>query len=114
MGPKSEEILPSLRFEVFDIVSLVKDHVYPRHTAENVLVGKDELVRSDANMKRVPRFPAMPSFFSLPDVTIICHNFEARKEFLQLHLPIFQDAGWDDNKVRAPDLTRLTMNICRG
>lgn len=78
MGPESEQILPPLRLEVLDVMRLVKYHIHPWHTAENVLIRENELVRGDAYVESVWSFPSMPPLFSFTDIPIIGHDFETR------------------------------------
>ncbi len=68
---KRKEILPALRLEILDVVSFIKNHINPRHTTEYVLISKDELIGSDANVEGMLGLPSMPSFFSFLSCSII-------------------------------------------
>ena len=53
-----------MRLEVFDILSLIKDHVVPFLASEGKVVLDDELVGRDADVERVVLAPAVSFDFS--------------------------------------------------
>ena len=50
-GVEPQHSLPSLTFEVFDVLCLVKDHIIPLLSSESKVVLNHQLVRSDTNVK---------------------------------------------------------------
>ncbi len=51
--------LPSLRFEVFDVLRFVEYHVLPSFVLKDAYVLCHQLVRRDAHMERVWPGPAL-------------------------------------------------------
>lgn len=99
---EAEERLPSLTAEVFDVVSLVKDHVAPVLAPENVLVGEDDLVAGDADLPVVLRVPTDTLLLTLLLVAVVGQHLHAGQELLELHLPVQDDRGGHDDEMRAP------------
>jgi hypothetical protein len=79
-----EQRLPSLRSEVLDVMSLVKDQVVPRFASEHAFIGEDDLIRRDADVERIRRVPAFALFFPLLHVAVIREDFKPRKELFEL------------------------------
>lgn len=99
---EAEQGLPALRAEVLDVVSFVEDEVVPRFASEDVLIGEDELVRSDADVEGVLGVPSLSLLLSLLLSSVVHHELEPRQELAELHLPIEHDTRWDDDEVRTP------------
>jgi hypothetical protein len=99
---ETKEGLPSLGAEVFDVMSFVEDKVVPGFAPEDVLIGENELIRSDADMESVLRIPTFSLLLSFLLSTVVNHEFETGKEFAELHLPVQHDTRWNDNEVRSP------------
>ena len=51
LGVEAQQCLPSLTFEVLDILSFIQDHVVPFLPPEGEVVLDDQLVRSDADVE---------------------------------------------------------------
>jgi len=69
-------------------MSLVEDHIHPRHAPEYMLVCENQLVGGNAHMKSVRSFPSMSSLLPLANVAIVRNEFETGQKFLELHLPV--------------------------
>ena len=74
----------------------------PSTTFENLLVGKDQLVGSDADVPVIICSPALSFLLAFLLVSIICQNLESWTPFLELHFPIKENTGGNDDKVRTP------------
>jgi hypothetical protein len=97
LGLEREQILPSLRSKVLDVVRFIENHVYPRHPAKYVLVAENELIGCDADMKSVRCLPSLSSLLALPDIAIVREDLEPWHKFLELHFPVLQNTcGYDD------------------
>lgn len=82
---------------------LVQDHVNPTLPPKYVLVGKDDLIRCDADLPGVLGVPPNTLIFPFLLVAIVCQDLHAWKELLELHLPVQDDRRRDDNQVLSPD-----------
>lgn len=82
---------------------LVEDHVDPVFASENVLIGQDDLVRRDAHLEMVLSLPADTFLFPFLLVAVIGENLDTWEKLLELHLPVEDDRGGDDDEVLAPD-----------
>jgi hypothetical protein len=91
-----------LGLEIFDVMSLVEDHIHPRHAPEDMLIGENQLVGGNAHMESVRRFPSMPPLLPLANVAIVRNDLETRQKFLELHLPVLEYTRWDNDEVRPP------------
>lgn len=97
MGLEVEEDLPSLRFEVLDIMSLVKDHVIPLLPSEDGMVSYCNFVAGDADVETVqfgPPFSLLLALLSGPEVG---HDLEGWAPPLELDLPVHQDGRRHDD-----------------
>lgn len=99
-----EQCLPSLRSKVFDIMSLIENHVFPTFSAEYLLVVDDKLIGSNADMPCILFIPTFPFLLALFGVAVIGENFETRSPFLELHFPVENDASRNDNEMWSPNM----------
>jgi hypothetical protein len=99
---EAEQGLPTLRAEILDVVSFVEDEVVPRFASEDVLIGEDELVRSDADVEGVLGVPSLSLLLSLLLSSVVHHELEPRQELAELHLPIEHNTRRNDDEVRTP------------
>ena len=76
-----------------------------------MLIATCQSIRGDADIKGVFVVPASSQFFPPLRSTVVGKQLEPREEFLEFHLPIEQDAGWDDNEVRTP-YTPIASEVC--
>lgn len=53
LSVKSEKSLPSLRPEIFDILSFIKDHVVPLLSSKCKVILDNKLVTGNADVERV-------------------------------------------------------------
>lgn len=60
---KVEKNLPSLGFEVFDVLSLVQNHVVPLFATKDRMIGNSYFVASDADVEGVEFRPAFSFLF---------------------------------------------------
>lgn len=65
------------------MVSFVKDEILPCLSTKDMLIGQDDLVRGDADVKVVFRIPTNTLLFPLLLIPVVRENLEARKEFLE-------------------------------
>ena len=103
MSFEVEKDLPSLRFEVFDILSFIQDHIVPFFSSENEMIGNCYFVAGDADVKRVefgPSFSFLLPFFGRAK---ICHDFEGWAPSFELNLPVHKNGGWDNHEMRTPN-----------
>lgn len=82
---------------------LVEDHVIPRLPLEDVRVSTGQGIRGDTNVEVVFIVPALSQFLTTLGVAVIAENFETREKFLELHFPIQEHTGWDDDKMGSPN-----------
>lgn len=69
---KSEQCLPSLTFEIFDILSFIKYHIIPFLSAKSKMVLNYQFIGSDTHMERVVSTPSLTfklSFFLTSEVS---------------------------------------------
>ncbi len=53
MGLEVEKYLPSLRLKVFNVLSLVKNHIIPFLSSENRVVCNSNFIACNADMKTI-------------------------------------------------------------
>ena len=61
-------------------MSLVEDEVVPRFPPEDVLIGENELVRSDADVESVLGVPSSSLLLSVSLVSVVGHDFKTGEE----------------------------------
>ena len=64
MSFKVKKDLPSLRLEIFDILSLVQNHVIPLFSSENRMISDSYFIAGNANMKGIEFGPSLSFLFS--------------------------------------------------
>jgi len=102
-GVESQQSLPSLAFEILDVLGLVENHVIPFLAPECKMVLDDELIRSDAYMERVLLAPAMTLEFAFLLRSEVRENLESGTPSFKLHFPVDDNRSRYDNQVRAPN-----------
>lgn len=100
---EAEESLPSLTAEIFDVVRLVENHVAPVLAPEDVLVGEHDLIAGNAHLPMVFCVPAHALLLTLLLVAVVGQNLHAGQKLFELHLPVQNDRGGDDDEVRTPN-----------
>lgn len=65
MSLEVEKNLPTLGLEVFDILSLIKNHIVPFFSSKDRMVSHSYLIACDTNMKSVQFRPSFSFLFSL-------------------------------------------------
>ena len=83
----------------------------PISSLERDLIGKDDLIRCDAHMPVVSAEPTLALLGTLLSAAVVREDFEARRPFLELHLPVEHDTGGHDDEMRSPD-SLLTSQMC--
>lgn len=101
-GVKSQKDLPSLGFEIFNILGFIKDHVVPFFPSENFLILKGNFIRSYANLEIIKSAPSCSFLFSFFLSTIIGEYFKGWTPFFKFYFPINNNACWYNNEVRTP------------
>src|SRR5208282_3802867 len=99
-----EQSLPSLRSKIFDVMSLIENHVFPTFSTEYLLVVDDKLVRSNADMPCILFIPTFPFLLPLFCIAVISENFETWSPLLEFHLPIENDASRNNNEMWSPNM----------
>ena len=102
-GVESEQSLPPLALEIFDVLSLIQNHVIPLFAPKDKMVLNHQLVGRDAHMEGVVLTPALPLEFALLLSAEVRKNLETRAPSLELHLPVDHDRRRHDDQVRSPD-----------
>lgn len=100
---KTQKRLPSLTSEVLDVMRFVQYHIAPVFSSEDVLIRKDNLVRRYANLPGIFGVPSHTLLFPLFLVSVIGEYLHAREKFFELHLPIKDNRGGDDDEMLTPD-----------
>ena len=81
----------------------IKDHVIPRLSFEDVLVSTGQGVRGYTDVERILVVPTSPKLLSPLRSSMVAEKLEARKELLELHLPIEQNTCRDNDEMRSPN-----------
>lgn len=68
-----------------------------------MLIGKDDLVRRDADLPGMLGEPTDTFFFPFFLVTVVCQDLESGKKLLELHFPVEDDRGGDNDEMLTPD-----------
>jgi hypothetical protein len=102
VGFEVKKDLPTLGFEVFDILCLVKDHIVPFLATKDGMVSYSYFIACYAYMERVqlgPSFSLLLSFFRRPKVS---HDLEGRAPSFELYLPVHKDSCGHNDQMRSP------------
>ena len=83
-------------------MSLVQDHVIPLLPPQDCRVLESERIRGYADVEMILVAPPSPELLSAFGVAIVAEDFEARKELLEFHFPIQDDARRDDDQMWTP------------
>ena len=113
---EAEKRLPSLTFEILDVLRLIKHHIVPLLSSESKMILDHKLVRSNANVKWVLFAPAVSldsSFLLVPEIG---KYLEARTPPFELHLPVHDDGGWNNDEMWSPSafITGQRGKHCNG
>lgn len=81
----------------------VQDHVIPRLPLENVCITASERIRRHADVEVILVIPPLSKLLPTFGIPVIAEHLETRKKLLELHLPVQQNARWNDDQMRAPD-----------
>ena len=103
MSFEVEKDLPSLGFEIFDILSFIQNHIVPFFPSENEMIGNCYFVAGDTDMKRVEFGPSFSFLFPFFGRAKIGHDFKGWTPSFELNLPVHENGGWDNDKVRTPN-----------
>ena len=95
--------MPALRFEVFDVLSLIENHVVPFFAAEDGVIGDCYFVAGDAYVEGVEFGPAFAFLFSFLGRTEVGHDLEGWTPSLELDLPVHEDSGWNYDEMWSPN-----------
>lgn len=68
-----------------------------------MLIGEDDLVRCDTDLEMVLSRPSDSFLFTFFLVTVVCEDFHAGQELFELHFPIENDRGGDNDEVLTPN-----------
>jgi hypothetical protein len=84
-------------------LGLIKDHIIPLFSSEGKVVLNHQLVGGDANVEGILLAPTMSLNFPLFLGAKVSKDLESWTPLLELHFPVHDDGGWDDNEMRSPD-----------
>lgn len=108
-----EEHLPASTRRALDGLRFIEHHVLPIDPVEVLVVGHDQLVRSDHDVEtrlgrvQIPRVPKLAQYLPLLRVAPVRNDFEIRDETGQLLLPIVQRRRWRYDEERPPNAVTL-------
>ena len=102
LGVKVQQRLPTLRFEILDVLRFVENEILPFLSTERFGVLQHEFVRGDADVKGVDLRPALT--FELPFFhrAVVGQNLERGTPFLELQLPVEHHTGGNDDQMWTP------------
>ena len=98
-----EQNLPSLGFEVLNVVGLIKDHVIPTLPSKDLFILEDKLVWGDTDVEEIDLTPTHSFSFSFFGSAKVGHNFEGWTPSFKLNFPVYQDTCGDNDEMRTPN-----------
>jgi|LauGreDrversion4_2_1035121.scaffolds.fasta_scaffold22543_5 hypothetical protein len=99
---EAQKGLPALALKVFDVLSLIEDHVVPLFATECKMVLDHQLIRGDADVEGVVLAPAMSLSFALLLRPEIGKDLEGGTPLLELHLPVDDDGCRNYDQMGSP------------
>jgi hypothetical protein len=102
LGFEVKKHLPSLRFEILDILGFIEDDVVPPLAFENRVILYDQFIGSDTDVKSIRFVPTVALGFTFFLIAIVRQNFEPRTPLLKFYFPVDDDRSGDYNKMRPP------------
>lgn len=108
-GLEIEQQLPSLWFEIFNILRFVQNQVFPFLSSETLVILYDQFVWCDAYMECIHFCPADTLLFAFFLWTIVCENLKTWTPFFEFHFPIEHHGRWHHNQMWTP----ITFHTCQ-
>lgn len=90
----------------------VEDEIVPITALECDLVLQYQLIRGDADVPKVVVEPTFALLKTLFATTVVGEDFEARGPLFELHFPVKNDGGGDDDEMWTPDFL-LACEVCK-
>lgn len=95
--------MPSLAFEILNVLGLIKNHVIPFFPSENGVICDSNFIAGDANMETIEFGPSLAFKLSFLGRSKVGHDLESGTPSFKLNLPIHEDSGWYDDQMRSPN-----------